>query len=122
VISGRVVDDFGDPVIDARVAAETVSSGSANAVALASADTDDRGEYRLAGLPARAFVVTVVTMNPGTTPFQRPQAIDGRIAMTRLGGGSIQAAAAPSAQKAYYPGVDNPAEAQPLPPTRRVPP
>jgi Carboxypeptidase regulatory-like domain len=71
VISGRIMDEFGDPVIHARVSAETVPSGSANTVTLASADTDDRGEYRLAGLPAGEFIVAVITMNPGASPFER---------------------------------------------------
>jgi hypothetical protein len=50
-ISGRVVDGFGDPVVSARVVAETRSSGPAGVTVVATSDTDDRGEYRLAGLP-----------------------------------------------------------------------
>jgi hypothetical protein len=36
VIAGRVVDEFGDAVIESRVSAEAVSSGSPNAATLAS--------------------------------------------------------------------------------------
>src|SRR5262249_49455903 len=57
VISGRVVDEFGDPVPAAHLAAQIVSTGSENLTTAAATDTDDLGEYRLAGLPAGAFVV-----------------------------------------------------------------
>ena len=55
VISGRVIDEFGEPAVDARVAAEPVSlppdwKGSFPAV-----EVNDRGEYRLTGLPAGSF-------------------------------------------------------------------
>src|SRR2546425_536562 len=48
-ISGRVVDGFGDPVVMARVSAQTMSSSAANPTNAATGETDDRGEYRLAG-------------------------------------------------------------------------
>jgi hypothetical protein len=59
-ISGTVVDDRGDPVVDApvqaiaRVAGQLQSSGS-------EARTDDRGVYRIAPLPPGSYVVGVVT-------------------------------------------------------------
>jgi hypothetical protein len=76
-ISGRVVDQFGDPVMSVRVAAESPSS-AASRNSLASTTTDDRGEYRLAGLAAGSVVVTVTTTMAGitTTTF------NGNIAMT----------------------------------------
>jgi carboxypeptidase family protein len=58
-IFGRVVDDVGEPVIAARVTAETLSG----AVAAAS-ETDDRGEYRLGSLRPDTFVVAVATTGP----------------------------------------------------------
>ena len=61
VIAGRVIDDLGDPVIAARVTVErrTAAGGVA---AVATADTDDRGEYRVPGLPAGSFLVAVLTI------------------------------------------------------------
>src|SRR2546427_9528620 len=59
-ISGRVVDEFGDPVPAVSVAAETVPDSAEKSVIVALTQTDDRGEYRLAGLRAGAFLVAVV--------------------------------------------------------------
>lgn len=58
-INGRIVDENGDPVIDAPVSAERlVRAGSmVNAVALKSTTTDDLGDYRLPELPAGSYVV-----------------------------------------------------------------
>jgi protocatechuate 3,4-dioxygenase beta subunit len=98
-ISGRVLDELGDPVISARVAAQTPQQSSAgNAAAVATTDTDDRGEYRLAGLPAGSYVVSVTTF--GT--------------MMQVGAGR-PVLFAPAPQRAYYPGVATEAEAQALP-------
>jgi hypothetical protein len=99
VISGRVVDEFGDPVVAAHLAAQIASIGSENLTTAAATDTDDLGEYRLAGLPAGAFVVTMVTLSARSTPFQLEEIRAGR---------SVGAAA----QTAYYPGVALPSEAQ----------
>ncbi len=101
VVSGRVVDEFGDPVLAAHVAAQIVSTGSETLTTAATADTDDLGEYRLAGLPAGTFVVTFVTLSPRSTPFQLAEIRAGR---------SVGAAA----QTVYYPGVGVPSEAQAL--------
>src|SRR5262245_13785473 len=78
VISGRVVDEFGDPVLAAHLAAQIVSAGSENLTTAAATDTDDLGEYRLAGLPAGAFVVTMVTLSARSTPFQLEEVRAGR--------------------------------------------
>src|SRR5262249_40827916 len=51
VIGGRVLDQFGEPVADARVMLETSSNGSSDRRTVASTTTDDLGEYRLGGLP-----------------------------------------------------------------------
>jgi len=58
-ISGRVLDQLGEPVLGARVTIERRSASSATTTVVASTDTDDRGEYRLASLPAGAFVLAV---------------------------------------------------------------
>src|SRR5215831_19094383 len=61
-ISGRVSDDGGDPVLGARVTVERVQNGNQRRVTLGAFETDDRGEYRVGGLPA-ATVVVSVTIN-----------------------------------------------------------
>jgi protocatechuate 3,4-dioxygenase beta subunit len=84
VVSGRVVDEYGDPVQAARVSALDVSrlptaaggtntppagpppppgAGAVpNAPSVASTDTDDRGEYRLPSLPAGTYAISIVTL------------------------------------------------------------
>src|SRR5262245_20022536 len=61
-ISGRVIDESGDPVLGARVIVERIQNGNQRRVTLGAFETDDRGEYRVGGLPA-ATVVVSVTIN-----------------------------------------------------------
>jgi len=91
VISGRVVDEFGEPVDNVRVVAQADPKAR---LALASgASTDDRGEYRLTGLPAGSFVVAVTrvfgTIDPATGRNREPDTI-------------------------FYPGTRSPGEAKAL--------
>ena len=96
VIAGRVLDDVGDPVIAARV---TVEKGTAPAgfSIVSRAETDDRGEYRVPGLPAGTFVVAVTTV--------------GGVATQSIGN---QVASAPGIHKMYFPGVGTAADAEVL--------
>lgn len=61
VITGRVLNLAGDPVIGVRVSAQLANPASSAAVptlmASNEAQTDDRGIYRLFGLPAGTYVV-----------------------------------------------------------------
>jgi len=91
VISGRVVDEFGEPVENVRIVAQTDPKAR-----LALADgvsTDDRGEYRLTGLQAGSFIVSVTrvygTLDPRTARQREPDTI-------------------------FYPGSTASAEAKPL--------
>jgi protocatechuate 3,4-dioxygenase beta subunit len=88
VITGRIVDDTGEPVAGASVSAmrPRYSEGSRQLVRIGRAvETDDRGEYRLFGLaPGSYYVGTSSTFLGELLPF-----------------GS-----------AYYPGTVNPAEAE----------
>ena len=59
-VSGHVVDEFGDPVVGARIVAETLKDGKSGAT-IAAADTDDRGEYRLGGLGPEAVMIAAIT-------------------------------------------------------------
>jgi len=95
-ISGRVVDDFGDPVVGARVAALVMTDAPAPLPVAATADTDDRGEYRLAGLSAGAFVVKITTAGPSTQQSNG----DGTIMMV------------PAINVIFYPGTAVPVDAQ----------
>src|SRR5688572_12325911 len=90
-ISGRIIDEFGDPVIAARVFVETNRGAG-----VASTGTDDRGEYRIGGLSAGTFTVAVMTI--------------GAAVLRPLGGGRI--AMNPVQMKTYYPNAAAVAEAQ----------
>ena len=59
-VSGRVVDSTGETVIGARVYADRVDPDATTATHLIKFNTatDDRGEYRLGGLPAGRYSVT----------------------------------------------------------------
>ena len=112
-ISGRIVDERGDPIIGMKVSAEMVTSdanGVVSAFTAASADLDDRGEYRLFGLPEGRFAVKVVVsqvvLGPGGTPVPgnvtlTVNAVSGRI---NLPGTAVSSF--------YYPGVPTAAESQ----------
>lgn len=75
-ISGRVLDEFGDAVSQVRVTAEVqaptrllIARPGGVPIALstvATAETDDRGEYRLSGLSAGAVAVGVTVAPPVT--------------------------------------------------------
>jgi len=92
-LSGRLFDELGDPIPDVRVTAGVVmhTSGGARMTAVRSADTDDRGEYRIAGLPAGTYVVSA---RPG------PSAPDGMV----LGIDWMNARSdAPTYERLYHP-------------------
>jgi len=59
-ISGRILDDLGNPIELAQVSAERVvrTDGRVGAMTMATTTTDDLGEYRLGGLPQGRFVVS----------------------------------------------------------------
>src|SRR5438034_3518581 len=98
-ISGRVVDALGDPVVSARIVAETtVPSTPARSAVAAWTETDDRGEYRLGSLQADTFTFAVITA--GT--------------MMRQVIGPNQIGIVPTSQKMYYPGVATSDAAQAL--------
>jgi hypothetical protein len=58
-ISGQVVDPNGDAVADALVLAQPVPPAAGVPAFQLLAETDDRGEYRLGGLPAGRYTVSV---------------------------------------------------------------
>jgi hypothetical protein len=86
-ISGRALDNFGEPIIGARVTAELRSGSPPKLTTIATTETDDRGEYRLAALPSGSFAVSVTTV------------------ATALIRGSSQNAVRPNIRTTYYPGL-----------------
>src|SRR3989449_667707 len=65
-ISGRIFDEFGEPVIGAEVRAmkSFYQRGGRILVPMQSAVTDDRGEYRLFWLPPGRYFVSAVGPQP----------------------------------------------------------
>jgi hypothetical protein len=99
VITGRVTDEEGDPVIEGSVLAMRIgySRNGRSFTPVAGAQTNDRGEYRVYGLaPGRYYV----RASPGAGMGDFAGAADARSA----GGGEIYA---PS----YYPGTTDPLNA-----------
>jgi hypothetical protein len=96
VLSGRVTDEFGEPVANAAVSALRYAYvGGARRLMPAGArdTTDDRGQYRLFGLPPGDYIVSAMLRTAEVTDP-----------------GDDAAGFAPT----YYPGTANAAEAQPV--------
>ena len=116
-IAGRIVDDYGDAVINARVTARRwlFTEGGRRLQVVAAADTDDLGEYRLSGLTAGSCYVAAVhpssaaraigTVNSfrytAEGPLPLPKATEVRVGLPDL-----------PVFWAFYPGVPIAAQAQ----------
>ncbi len=83
-ISGRVLDEDGEPLVNMSVAVGRVitQNGRLQFVRAGETDTDDRGEYRIGGLPAGSFVVSVFGFSStrgggssGFDPLQGPHTV-----------------------------------------------
>jgi Carboxypeptidase regulatory-like domain len=96
-ISGRVVDDAGDPLPNSTVSAERLVrvDGRLDTRPVATAQTDDLGEYRLFGLPAGRFVVGVTST--GMDSLQNTPGFTDVVW-----------------SRSFYPGVPSLAQAQPV--------
>jgi len=73
VISGRVLDDDGEPVQSAgiQVLRFSYATGKRQLLAVAGASSDDRGEYRVFGLPAgRYYLLATLPGNPMSRPIE----------------------------------------------------
>lgn len=97
-ISGRMVDEIGDPIVGVRVFVNKAPTRSDGAAGEAATSTDDRGEYRLGGLQADTFTAAVMTMGPITSRAIGPN----------------QFVMNGEPETTYYPGVKSASEAQPL--------
>jgi hypothetical protein len=102
-LSGRLVDDLGEPIPDVRVTAGVVvrTSAGMRLTAVRSADTDDLGEYRIAGLPAGTYVVSA---RPGPSPP------DGMMIV-----GMEMPAGAPTYARLYHPSTPSLSQARQIP-------
>src|SRR5262245_29421312 len=97
VISGRVVDELGDPVQSARVGVHAPADADTRP-ALVVVETDDRGEYRLASLAAGTYVVSASSFGPMRTERIGPTAMTSSPLLLRI----------------FYPDTQTAADAQQL--------
>jgi protocatechuate 3,4-dioxygenase beta subunit len=104
VITGRATDERGDPIVGARVIVETKAGNGLRTVA--TTDTDDRGEYRVAPLRAGAFTVAIVTVANGTADTGRGRFTQLPLDDLRLL--QLSSFVVRGTRKIYYPGVDVP--------------
>jgi hypothetical protein len=79
VIAGSVVDERGEPVVGAYVRAlsKITIAGSPHLAAGATTTTDDRGRYRLAGLLAGSYLVSVPSVQTAVPIDLPPDRIEG---------------------------------------------
>jgi carboxypeptidase family protein len=100
-ITGRVVDDLGDPMPLATVVAQVVrhGDGRTNVTAAGMVQTDDLGEYRLGGLAPGRYVVGLLATSNG-----------------EIGGVSdgVFGTLGPTYSRMYYPASPGLAQAQPI--------
>jgi protocatechuate 3,4-dioxygenase beta subunit len=105
VISGRIVDEFGEPVADAMVSAmrQTWMAGRRRFVpAGRPGQTNDLGQFRMYGLPPGDYYVSATLRNAEVMMFDMMGAQGGPTGSTPTSG------YAPT----YFPGTPSPAEAQ----------
>jgi protocatechuate 3,4-dioxygenase beta subunit len=98
-ISGRIVDEFGEPVVDAHVSIEAASTQPQAPRAVKSTETDDHGEYHVGGFRAGTFLVSVTT-------------VDANAIVREHRGGGLEFA--PGTLKTYFPGATTVADARPI--------
>jgi len=70
-ITGRILDEYGDPLISAFVGAsrQQTTNGRRRLVGVASDMTDDLGEFRLAGLPPGSYYVVATAPGGGASSY-----------------------------------------------------
>lgn len=110
VVQGRVTDEDGDPLSNAEVAVlrQTFTSGRSRWEQAGSERTNDLGEYRIAGLPAGNYYVSV---NP---PPDFKSLIEGAGAASESRNPSPAEKPALSYQTTYYPGTPDRSQAAPI--------
>lgn len=117
VVTGRVTDEDGDPLPNAQVAVlrRTFVSGHSQWEQTGGERTNDLGEYRVAGLPAGSYYVSVapppdfksLIESTGTGPAD-PRSPDAR------NSAASEKPAPTSYQTTYYPGTHERSQAAPV--------
>jgi protocatechuate 3,4-dioxygenase beta subunit len=122
VISGRITDEDGDPMPDARVIAQMKKPGRIKHESVATAATNDLGEYRLSGLFPGQYLI-VATPPPDFRDYEKTEksAQPASSTDTQSVQGSAQGSAPPSGPQpetryltTYYPGTFDAAQASVL--------
>jgi len=105
-INGRVYDEAGEPIEGSRIEAlrRSYERNQRQLVQAATAVTNDRGEYRLYGLPPGQYYVSA-TYAPALA-----HEVGALAAAHSTGGPILEAGYAPT----YYPGTNDPARAAPI--------
>ncbi len=100
VVEGRVTDEDGDPMAEAQVAVmrQTFGAGRSHWEQVGAERTNDLGEYRIAGLAAGSFFVSV------TPPPDFRSLIEANAPAAPAHGGADKPAPA-AYQTTYYPGT-----------------
>lgn len=117
VIAGRVTDEIGAPVADARVFAVTrrVERGIRRDIAVGSGTTDDEGNYRVFGLQSGNYLIAVASPYTPRQPAGRaglpfpPSGLS--LSMPGLMNSSDPPTRATGYLSAFYPGVFDPSQA-----------
>jgi hypothetical protein len=114
-ISGRIIDDTGEPIIGALVTADSFGDGGRTSGA---GETDDLGVYRIGGLPQSRFIMAVA-LPPGQ--MRKMALVVGGMAPMIPAGGTASVSGAvingPVSDlrpRLYYPGVAQASDAQPI--------
>jgi protocatechuate 3,4-dioxygenase beta subunit len=107
-VSGRVVDEFGEPVADASVSAMRMEYSSGRrrlAPTGRPSTTNDLGQFRLFGLPPGEYYVSATLRSMDSMIFDM---------LGSSAGGPVGSNNSTGYAATYYPGTPNPAEAQRL--------
>ncbi len=106
IVSGHIVDEYGDPApnIEVRALRSIIVQGRQSLTDEASGTTDDRGAYRLYGLPPARYVVSAAAPHAPREDPSAPKADDDDRGVADAG------EYAPT----YYPGTSNALEGQPV--------
>ena len=115
VISGRVVDEFGEPVADAQVSAMRSSWANGRRRLQSTgrmAQTNDLGQYRIFGLPPGEYYVSATLRGGGEMMLVESVAATFVTANGVAGAGPTASEPRSGYAPTYYPGTSNGFEAQ----------